>query len=306
MTTPRPGLQRTSWQSNCRNSPHGEVSKFTDSGLLDVRPVVVPAPQNIVGANDYYMCPWTTEVDGTLVVLYRSRALSLGPGQEQVGQALGHSHGGDLFRWRGRRGPNQSISSSTQVRNGNMRPSGASEAGIGSHQGCVYVALNEGLYVSRDKGKSWELVADQPSFGSVPHTIWAPGGRLTFDEEHGLIIWSTRGFSRDVEQRKKGQYGTHLVALYSPDFGKSWEYEEQALPDGLRLSEVTPLRFEGKTAFFLRNGFKNVRYGQGLLRDRVVPVPLRPQQRRLERHRGYTRHQLQPRLSATGGRGPTP
>jgi len=133
---------------------------------------------------------------------------------------------------------------------------------MGSHQGRVYVALNEGVYVSRDKGKTWELVADQPSFASVPHTIWAPGGRITFDDEHGLIIWSTRGFSRDAEERKKGQYGTHLVAIYSPDFGQSWKYEEQALPDGLRLSEVTPIRSEGKTALFLRNGYRKSQYGQ--------------------------------------------
>lgn len=239
-----------------------EFSKFTDSELLDVRPVVVPVPQNIVGANDYYACPWTTQIDGTLVVLYHRTTCHWGEDKDKEDKHSGirmvvtSSDGGktwsqpvDILELAGAKWEHT--------------PFWGFGGGIGTHQGSVYVALNEGVYVSRDKGKRWELVADQPSFGSVPHTIWAPGGRLTFDDEHGLIIWSTRGFSRDIEQRKKGQYGTHLVAVYSPDFGESWEYEEQALPDGLRLGEVTPLRFEGKTAFFLRNGRKDVRYGQG-------------------------------------------
>ena len=146
--------------------------------------------------------------------------------------------------------------------------------GIGTHHGNVYIALNEGVFVSRDKGKNWQLVADQPSFDTVPASIWAPGGRLTFDDEHGLIIWSTRGFSSNPQERKKGLYGSHLVALYSPDFGKTWAYEEQALPDGLRLSEVTAVRFEGKTALFLRNGLKNTRYGQGYSETGWFPFQL--------------------------------
>ncbi|MDA3924050.1 MAG: hypothetical protein PF904_05045 [Kiritimatiellae bacterium] len=54
-----------------------------------------------------------------------------------------------------------------------------------------------------------------------------------------------------------------MVALYSPDFGQTWRTESQSLPDGLRLSEVTPLQFKNKLAFFLRNGLKKTCYGQG-------------------------------------------
>lgn len=239
-----------------------EISKFTGSRWLDVRPVVVPAPQNIMGANDYYMCPWTTELDGTLVVLYQRSPCHWGKDKVKsdahtgIRMVVTSSDGGETW--------SQPIDILEQVgAQWERSPFSGFGGGIGSHRGSVYVALNEGVYVSRDKGKSWELVAGQPAFDSVPHTVWAPGGRLTFDDEHGLVIWSTRGFSRDVEERKRGQYGTHLVAVYTPDFGKSWKYEEQALPEGLRLSEVTPVKFKGEVAFFLRNGFRNTRYGQG-------------------------------------------
>ena len=239
-----------------------EFAKFTDSELLDVHPVVIPVPQNIVGANDYYMCPWTTEVDGTLVVLYQRAPCHWGKDKGKSDKHSGirmvvtSSDGGKTW--------SQPVDIIDQAgAKWEHTPFWGFGGGIGTYQGNVYVALNGGVYVSKDKGKNWKLVADQPSFASIPHTIWSPGGRITFDDEHGLIIWSTRGFSQDAKERYKGLYGTHLAAIYSPDFGKSWEYEEQELLDGLRASEVTSLRYEGKIAFFLRNGFKNVRYGQG-------------------------------------------
>lgn len=143
---------------------------------------------------------------------------------------------------------------------------------MGSHNGVVYLALNEGIYHSQDKGKTWALITPEPDFSNIPGkvkstkedyssrenlakettaTFWSPGARLTFDEAHGLTLWSTRDFK--PSNRNKGEpeerntyYGKYLCAIYSKDFGKSWEFEEQAIPEGVTLSEITPLQHDGK------------------------------------------------------------
>lgn len=136
--------------------------------------------------------------------------------------------------------------------------------GIGNYKGVVYVALNKGIYKSSDKGKSWELLTKESTWNNISETLWSAGTRLTFDQTHGMVLWTTSGFSKDyIQRRDHGAYGTKMVALYSPDFGQTWKIESQDLPDGLRLSEVTPLQFNNKLAFFLRNGLKKTCYGQG-------------------------------------------
>jgi hypothetical protein len=84
--------------------------------------------------------------------------------------------------------------------------------------------------------------------------------RLTFDIEHGMTIWTTSGFAS--VRKEITDYGNRLCALYSRDEGKTWRYEEQALPKGIGLSEVTPVHFDGQIAFLLRNGLRNVQYAQ--------------------------------------------
>ena len=84
--------------------------------------------------------------------------------------------------------------------------------------------------------------------------------RLTFDGKRGMTIWTTAGFAS--VRREVADYGNRLCALYSRDEGKSWRYEEQALPEGIGLREVTPAQFSGQIAFLLRNGLRNVKYAQ--------------------------------------------
>lgn len=46
------------------------TSRIEGTGPLDVQPVIVPHPQNVVGANDCFMWPIATKGDDTTVVLY--------------------------------------------------------------------------------------------------------------------------------------------------------------------------------------------------------------------------------------------
>lgn len=238
-----------------------EFRKFAATDLLDVRPVVLPTPKNILGENDYYMWPIATMVDGTVVVLYARSPCHWGPdstkggGRSGIRMVVTSDDGGRTWST-----PVDVLQAGRWARS----PFKGFGAGLGVHEGVVYLALNQGVYRSQDKGKSWELASDAPTFDGVPEVLWAPGMRLTVDEVHGLTVWTTSGFSQDSKARmQRGEYGTHMVAVYSPDFGATWRHEAQALPDGLRLSEVTPVQFDGKIAFFLRNGFKNVHFGQG-------------------------------------------
>lgn len=238
-----------------------ELAKFSGTNLLDVRPVIVPTPENTVGANDYFMWPIAAMVENTMVVLYSRCPCHWGPDSAKSGGMGGirmvvtSSDGGRTWS-----DPVDVLEAGKWKKT----PFRGCGGGLGVHDGVVYLALCQGVYCSRDKGRTWALVTEEPDFSRVPGITWAPGMRITFDAEHGLTIWTTSGFSLDYEARaKRGEYGTHMVAVYSPDFGKTWRHQSQPLPDGLRLSEVTAIQFEGQIAFFLRNGLKKTHFGQG-------------------------------------------
>ncbi|MDA3926537.1 MAG: sialidase family protein [Kiritimatiellae bacterium] len=238
-----------------------EFDKFSNSALIDVEPVIAPNKENLVGANDYYMWPIATIIEDTMVVLYSrstchwGKEKSQNDGQGGIRMTITSSDGG--LTW-------SKPVDVLQAGRWEKTPFKGFGGGIGSHGGIVYIALTQGIYRSADKGRTWSLLGEEPQWDQVPKTLWAPGMRLTFDDKHGLTIWTTSGFSQDYLQRRDhNAYGTHMVSVYSPDFGRTWKSESQPLPDGLRLSEVTPIQFNNKIAFFLRNGLKKTCFGQG-------------------------------------------
>ncbi|MBN1341500.1 MAG: exo-alpha-sialidase [Phycisphaerae bacterium] len=234
-----------------------EIAKFAGSPLIDVRPVIVPHPENVVGANDYFMWPIATKVDDTLVVLYArcpchwGKDKSKGDGNAGIRMVVTSSDGGKTWT------KPVDVLRAGKWTNSPFKGFGG---GLGAQDGVVYLALNQGVYRSRDKGRSWELVSASPSFQGVPQQLWAPGMRLTFDTEHGMTVWTTAGFAPARKETK--DYGNRLCAVYSRDGGKTWRYQDQALPEGIGLSEITPVQFDRKIAFLLRNGLKNTRYAQ--------------------------------------------
>ncbi len=238
-----------------------EFDKFAKSELIDVRPVIIPRGENLVGKNDYYMWPIATMIDDTMVVLYSRGSCHWGAQKSEADKNGGirmivtSSDGGKTWSK-----PFDLMS----VGSWKKTPFCGFGGGIGSYKGVVYVALNKGIYKSCDKGKTWKLLTEKSTWDQISETLWSAGTRLTFDDTHGMVFWTTTGFSKNyIDRRDHGAYGTHMVALYSPDFGHTWKIESQALPEGLRLSEITPLQFNNKLAFFLRNGLKKTCYGQG-------------------------------------------
>lgn len=246
-----------------------EYQKFTDSELLAVCPVILPTSEHVCGANDYFMWPIVTMMEDTIVVLYQRTPChwgeDLAKADENGGIRMVVTSADGGMTW----SPPVDVLESGRWPSSPFKGFGG---GLGVFGGVVYAAVNQGVYGSRDKGLSWSLVSENPTFSDVPEVLWAPGMRLTFDATHGLTIWTTSGFSEDGAARKEqGAYGTHMEAVYSPDFGETWKHESQALPDGLRLSEVTPVHTHGRMAFFLRNGLNDTRFGQGYSRTGWFP-----------------------------------
>ncbi len=266
-----------------------EIEILDGSGLLHHKPIILPKSEYIVSGNDYFDWPIATKVEDTIVVLFDRR----------------HFHGGKPKdaepQWDENSGIRMILTSSDGGRSWSdpldvFEQAGMWETtifdgwggGLGAHNGVVYLALNEGIYHSHDKGKSWALITPEPDFSNIPGkvkpakadtssgvnpakettgTFWSPSMRLTFDEAHGLTLWTTRDFkpsnrNKGEAEERNANYGKYLCAIYSRDFGKSWEFEEQAIPEGVTLSEITPLQHDGKLVFFLRNGILRSYYAQ--------------------------------------------
>lgn len=272
----------------------GEIQRLRETGRVEVRPVALPRPDQVVTGNDYFDWPVATKIGRTIIVLFDRRRYHWG-GEE--GEARVDANSGIRMITRstdGGRTWSEPIDVVAEAGRWSRTLFGGWGGGLGVHDGVVYLALNEGLYHSGDRGASWRLVAGEPDFSAVPHEpvpapgleaqnvsgapavhapFWSPGMRITFHEQHGLVLWTTRRFkATGRDGRTNDHYGKALSALHSPDFGATWHVSEQALPEGLYLSEVTPLPFgEGELAFFFRNGIRGSRYGQGYAADGWFP-----------------------------------
>jgi len=265
------------------------VARLRENPLIDVQPVALPHPEQVVGENDYFMWPIATRIDGTDIVLFSRKFYHFGRDRQQSPREDEHSGIRMITRSQdGGRSWSTPMDLFEQVGRWERTPFGGWGGGLGVHKGVVYLALNEGLYRSEDRGATWSLVTATPNFEALPletvpvsvpegpqlqrsgappvaAPLWSPGMRITFDPQRGLILWSTRGFkSEGRDGRVASHYGKYLCAVYSPDFGRTWHYEEQALPEGIYLNEITPVSYKGgELMFFLRQGGHDQHYAQG-------------------------------------------
>jgi len=266
-----------------------EVEFMDGSDLINHQPVILPTTENIVTINDYFDWPVATKIDSTIIVLYDRRNYHFGPKPDEETQNDIHSgirmiissdDGGKTW--------NKPVDVFEQAGHWDSTVFFGWGGGVGTYQGIAYLALNEGVYKSLDKGKTWQLINpvnnlpgeiypvnlvyqykpwlvqmnDQDTTGYPKY--WSPGLRITFDKTHGMTIWTSRDFKPSGRDgRTPSDYSKFLSALYSPDFGTTWKYQEQALPEGLNVNELTPVPFDGKMAFFFRNGQGAHYYGQG-------------------------------------------
>lgn len=265
-----------------------EHAGLRDNPCVDLRPVAVPRDDKLVTANDYFMWPIATLAGDATIVLFSRDRYHFGRKRDQ--EARHDENSGIRMITRssdGGRTWSEPVDIFEQVAPQKRTLFGGYGGGLGVHDGVVYLALNEGLYRSYDKGGTWSLVTAEPNFDDVPldtepftvtagekfqatgappvdAPLWSPGTRITFDDEHGLILWSTRGFKSEGRDPKvPSDYGKYLCALYSPDFGTTWHFQEQQLPEDIYLNEITPLSFDGgQMAFFLRVGGRDQNFAQ--------------------------------------------
>ncbi len=229
-----------------------EIRKFAESELLDVQPVLMPTPENVDTINKYLYWPIATVVDDTILVLYaqkphhfKNRVQTDIHADDYTGirKVIQSTDGGKTWSR-----PFDLHDAGTW--DPDMSPFQGWNASMGASDGIAYLALKEGIYRSKDKGASWELITESPDFGDLPLQSTRMGMRMTFDEERGMILWCT---DRKRVVRNAEGYGGVIRAVYSPDFGKTWHYEEQAIPEEFVFSELTPIEWQGKVAFLNRN-----------------------------------------------------
>lgn len=231
-----------------------EIRKFTESPLVDVSPVVLPTAENIVGINDYYDWPIATVVEDTIIVVYSRRPHHF---RNRVDTDI-HSDEFSGIRMMVRSTDDgQTWSAPVDLMqfgswDKSDSPFAGWNTGLGVHRGVVYAAFPHGVLSSTDRGETWSLVAQQPDFGEVPRHDNRVAMRITFDATRGLVLWCT-----DAKRPRPGtdvpEYGGVIRAVYSPDFGQTWFHEEQTIPEEFFFSEMTPVAWNGKLAFFNRN-----------------------------------------------------
>ena len=270
-----------------------EYQVVNSSGLLEFSPVAIPYVEQVVTQNDYYDWPIATKIEDTLVVLFDRRRYHFGQPPRAIPKTNSDS-GIRMITTSSDGGESWSSPVDVLAQAGTWpnTPFGQWGGGLGVHDGVVYLAINQGVYRSSDKGITWKLVCDEPVFNNVPRSdcvlvpttgkrsnespnvdndlqepappaLWAPAMRITFDRVHGMVIWTTSGFKQQDRDGKTGSdYGKTLSTVFSPDFGETWHYEEQALPDGIWINEITPLQHCDKMSFFLRHGARDSYYAQ--------------------------------------------
>jgi hypothetical protein len=265
-----------------------EYAVLAGNRMIDLAPVMLPRPEYVVTNNNYFDWPIAVQIQDTVIVLFSRRKYHWGRKYDKEPRSDENS-GIRMITRSSDRGTTWSDPVDVIEQAGQWEKSlfGGWGGGLGAHNNTVYLALNEGIYRSDDKGATWKLATKEPDFSGLPENIqpvsdisinknnksgtaetaaplWSPGMRLTFDSRHGLVIWSTRAFKpKGRDGKTNTDYGKYLCAVYSPDFGRTWQFHEQALPKGLYLNEITPLQFKHGTAFFLRNGIRHSYYGQG-------------------------------------------
>jgi len=270
-----------------------EAAYMEKSDIIEFHPVVLPKEEFVIQNNDYFDWPIATMVEDTIVVLFSRRLHHWGGAQDYPRNNRASGIRMITTSQDGGKSWSRPIDVISQAGRWDHTVFGAWGGGLGVHDGIVYLALNEGLYRSEDKGASWGLVGNPPDFhrlpaeiiptemlddegsGEVLTTFWSPGMRITFHEEKGLVIWTTRGFKPAGRKHSNAKdYGKYLCAIYSPDYGKNWFFEEQPLPGdlGLYLNEITPLEFRGGVAFIFRNGGYRSYKGYAISRSGWFPL----------------------------------
>lgn len=269
-----------------------EIALQKGTDLIRFDPVAIPRPKLVVTQNDYFDWPIATRIDDTIVVLFDRRRNHLGGNRNGV-QKMNEDSGIRMVTISSDGGHSWStpIDVISQAGAWPYSPFDGWGGGLGVHEGILYLALNQGVYHSQDKGKTWRLVCEEPDLidvpkpwnrpgrmysgingGKVSTALWSPGMRITFDTKYGMTLWCTRGFkAQDRDGATNSDYGKFLCAVYSPDFGETWRYQEQALPKNIWINEITPLQFDGRLVFFLRSGQRYSKYAQGFSKTGWFP-----------------------------------
>lgn len=229
-----------------------EFKKYSETDLLDVQPVIVPDKSNVATINDYLYWPIATHIGDTILVLYAQKPHHFRNRVETDIHYDGFTGIRKIVRStdKGKTWSDPLDLHDFGKWDPEQTPFSGWNAGMGVHEGIVYIGIKEGIYRSLDQGASWQLLMDEPSFGELPLKSTRMGMRITFDKEHGMVLWCTD--MKRVRRNKEG-YGGVIRAVYSPDFGKTWKYQDQPIPEEFIFSEITPLQWKGKIVLFNRN-----------------------------------------------------
>ena len=239
--------------------------KGAESGLIEVAPVHLPVGPP--GDCNHYGWPVATLAQGALIVMHRRipghRRDGAGEPHEKMsyGVVLRSSDGGR--HWSRAYDLRDCMRPEDRVRGGivplshraKFDPQNKSPLGYKVHlhaigttrDGDVVAVNNHGVFRSGDAGRTWRHFPEALREDTCPHQIINVGPRIVDDPQHGLFVFGN--WFGEVNQYHK--YSQKLVALRSPDGGKTWRVEER--PVGFKQYEPAVLFHDQRYLFVTRD-----------------------------------------------------
>ena len=228
-------IEQSALARELMNMSEAQLRKLEEGkkkGLLELRPILLPTAENIVGKNTHLGWPKVTKAGDTLVVFYSLRVSHYHfptRDQDTSGMMVIRSEDGG-----------RTWSRPTDLRqylrkaDGSFPPYSKGDCSTTTSDGAVVFGHQDGTFRSEDQGKTWEHYSYQfrktlGGHSTPPVYLICP--RLIEHPKYGLVrMGGIMDPGVNLGQSGWPGYTDQMRAAYSTDGGRTWHEEQHQVP----------------------------------------------------------------------------